>query len=102
MNLVKYFGIQCFLLIGATLIRFGFSNYVNKYPYNYTKLAIATVVAFAILFPCLKLYIKLRGHLKPISLFTRIAISVLAFFISIFIAYNIFVLIEIITGEMWL
>ena len=102
MNLVKYFGIQCFSIVIFLLIKFGFSNYVNKYPYNYTKLAIATVVAFAILFPCLKLYIKLRGHLKPISLFTRIAISVLAFFISIFIAYNIFVLIEIITGEMWL
>ena len=101
MNLVKYFGIQCFSIVVFLLIKFGFSNYINKYPYDYIKLAITTVIAFAILIPCLNLYLKLRKHLKLISLFNRILLSILAFFIAIVITFEILLFIEIITGEMW-
>jgi hypothetical protein len=91
MNLIKYFGIQ-FILFGVIILtNFYLDIYISK-PFTNTDL-IAIIIGVAILILSLNLYNKLKKRLKPIHLFNKILLSVLAIFIAT-------ICIGVLTGEM--
>ena len=91
MNHIKYFGIQ-FVLFGVIILtNFYLDSYISK-PFTYTDL-IAIIIGVAIIILSLNLYNKLKKRLKPIRLFNKILISVLAIIIAT-------IFIGVLTGEM--
>ena len=81
MNLIKYLGIQCLLIGMIILINFYLDSYISK-PFTYTDL-LAIIIGISILIPIFYLSDKLKKRLKSISLFNKISLSILAFFIVI-------------------
>jgi hypothetical protein len=91
MNLIKYFVIQ-FVLFGVIILtNFYLDRYISK-PFTYTDL-IAIIAGIAIIILSLNLYFRLKKHIKPIRLFNKILISLLAIIIA-----TIFT--GVLTGEM--
>lgn len=91
MNFIKYYGIQ-FILFGVIILtNFYFDSYISK-PFTSIDL-IAIIIGVAILILSLNLYNKLKRRLKPIRLFNKILLSVLAIFIAT-------IFIGVLTGEM--
>ena len=90
MNLIKYLGIQCLLIGLIFMTNFYLDHYIGK-PFTYTDL-LAIIIEISILILILNLSDRLKSRLKPISLFTKISISILAVFIAI-------IYIGLITGE---
>jgi peptidoglycan/LPS O-acetylase OafA/YrhL len=91
MNLIKYFGIQ-FVLFGVIILtNFYLDSYISK-PFTYVDL-IAIIIGASIIILSLNLYNKLKKRLKPIRLFEKILISVLAIIIAT-------IFIGVLTGEM--
>jgi hypothetical protein len=81
MNLIKYLGIQCLLIGMIILTNFYLDSYISK-PFTYTDL-LAIIIGISILIPIFYLSDKLKKRLKSISLFNKISLSILAFFIVI-------------------
>jgi cell division protein FtsX len=91
MNLIKYLGIQ-FVLFGVIILtNFYLDSYIRK-PFTYTDL-IAIIIGVTIIILSLNLYNRLKKRLKPIRLFNKIIISLLAIIIAT-------IFIGVLTGEM--